>query len=69
LGTKISPLDELNKANWDIKNEKEHGLSRKSILYDLQFNLQWINTLDDAWKKLETMSGKRELCWKIGCFH
>jgi hypothetical protein len=59
MGTQIAPLNALKKTKWDNKNDKGHGLIKISISSDLQFHLQGIETLDVAWKNMETMFGKQ----------
>jgi hypothetical protein len=59
LGTEIAPLNALKKIKWDNKNDKAYGLIKISIVGDLQFLLQGIETLDVAWKNMETMFRKQ----------
>jgi hypothetical protein len=61
LGKEKSPTDVENKSKWDSKNDEECGLIKISISPYLQFHLQGIDDLDEAWDKLESIFDKHNV--------
>jgi len=57
LGMESPPTDPDKLEKWENRNDLARGLIGLSISPDLQFHLQGIHALDDAWQKLNTVFG------------
>jgi hypothetical protein len=58
LGKEKEPTDDDKKVKWANRSDEAHGLIRMSISLNLRFHFKEIDDPDEAWEKIESVSGK-----------